>query len=198
MTMTQKQATRSLTLTAMFVALVALLGLTPLGIIPLGFINVTILHIPVVIGTLVLGLRGGLILGCTFGLVSTLRAFGIPLPASALVSNLMAERPLLVIVMSMFPRLMVPLVTHGAYRLIDGRGARVYVSVPVAAVAGTLTNTVLYLGLMLLFYAMTALDTAAVLGLILGTGAIGGGSEAVVAALISTPVVVALRKIQKK
>ena len=82
MTMTQKQATRSLTLTAMFVALVALLGLTPLGIIPLGFINVTILHIPVVIGTLVLGLRGGLILGCTFGLVSTLRAFGIPLPGS--------------------------------------------------------------------------------------------------------------------
>ena len=47
----------------MFIALVVLLGLTPLGLIPLGFINVTILHIPVIIGALALGLKGGLILG---------------------------------------------------------------------------------------------------------------------------------------
>ena len=67
-----------------------------------------------------------------------------------------------------------------------------------AAVAGTLTNTFLYLGLMLLFYALTALDVAAVLGLIAGTGAIGGGAESVVAALVTTPVVLALEKIQKK
>ena len=53
--MTASKATRQLTLTAMFIALVALLGLTPLGLIPLGFINVTILHIPVIIGALVLG-----------------------------------------------------------------------------------------------------------------------------------------------
>ena len=101
--MAASKATRQLTLTALFIALVVLLGLTPLGLIPLGFINVTILHIPVIIGALVLGLKGGLILGCAFGLVSTLRAFGIPLPASALVSNLMAESPLLVVVMSMLP-----------------------------------------------------------------------------------------------
>ena len=196
--MTAKQATRQLTLTAIFIALVILLGLTPLGLIPLGFINVTILHIPVIIGTLALGLKGGVILGLTFGIVSTLRAFGIPLPASALVSNLMAESPLLVVVMSMFPRLMVPLVTYGVHRLLTGRGARRCVALPVAAVAGTLTNTILYLGLMLLFYVLTALDAAAVLGLIAGTGAIGGGAESVVAALVATPVVLALEKIQKK
>ena len=196
--MTASKATRQLTLTAMFIALVVLLGLTPLGLIPLGFINVTILHIPVIIGTLVLGLKGGLILGCTFGLVSTLRAFGIPLPASALVSNLMAESPLLVVAMSMLPRLLVPVATHGVYRLLEGRGAHPGVALAVSAVAGTLTNTIFYLGLMLLFYVLTALDAAAVLGLIAGTGALGGGAEAVVAALLTTPVVLALRKIPKR
>ena len=196
--MAASKATRQLTLTALFIALVGLLGLTPLGLIPLGFINVTILHIPVIIGALVLGLKGGLILGCAFGLVSTLRAFGIPLPASALVSNLMAESPLLVVVMSMLPRLLVPLATCGLCHLLERRGARRSVALAASAVAGTLTNTVFYLGLMLLFYILTSLDAAAVLGLIAGTGALGGGAEAVVAALVTTPVVLALEKIQKR
>lgn len=196
--MAASKATRQLTLTALFIALVVLLGLTPLGLIPLGFINVTILHIPVIIGALVLGLRGGLILGCAFGLVSTLRAFGIPLPASALVSNLMAESPLLVVVMSMLPRLLVPLATCGLCHLLERHGARRSVALAASAVAGTLTNTVFYLGLMLLFYILTSLDAAAVLGLIAGTGALGGGAEAVVAALVTTPVVLALEKIQKR
>ena len=196
--MTASKTTRQLTLTAMFIALVALLGLTPLGIIPLGFINVTILHIPVIIGALVLGPKGGLVLGCTFGLVSTLRAFGIPLPASALVSNLMAESPPLVVVMSMLPRLLVPLTSCGVCRLLERRGARRSASLAASAVAGALTNTIFYRGLMLLFYTLTALDATAVLGLIAGTGALGGGAEAVVAALVVTPVVLALEKIQKR
>ena len=196
--MTASKTTRQLTLTAMFIALVALLGLTPLGIIPLGFINVTILHIPVIIGALVLGPKGGLVLGCTFGLVSTLRAFGIPLPASALVSNLMAESPPLVVVMSMLPRLLVPLTSSGVCRLLERRGARRSASLAASAVAGALTNTIFYLGLMLLFYTLTALDATAVLGLIAGTGALGGGAEAVVAALVVPPVVLALEKIQQR
>ncbi len=196
--MAASKATRQLTLTALFISLVVLLGLTPLGLIPLGFINVTILHIPVIIGALVLGLKGGLILGCAFGLVSTLRAFGIPLPASALVSSLMAESPLLVVVMSMLPRLLVPLATCGLCHLLERRGARRSVALAASAVVGTLSNTVFYLGLMLLFYILTSLDAAAVLGLIAGTGAFGGGAEAVVAALVTTPVVLALEKIQKR
>ena len=36
-----------------------------------------------------------------------------------------------------------------------------------------------------------------ILALILGTGALGGGSEAVVAALLATPIVAALWKVRK-
>ena len=60
---------------------------------PVGTLNATILHIPVIIGVIALGLKPGLILGLAFGLVSTLRAFGIPLPASPLVMTLMDKSP---------------------------------------------------------------------------------------------------------
>lgn len=193
-----KEKTRQITLTAVFIALVLLLGLTPLGLIPLGFINVTILCIPVIVGTLVLGIRAGLILGVCFGLVSTLRAFGIPYPASGLVSTLMAESPLLVILMSMLPRILVPIETMGIYRLLEGERVNQYVALPVAALAGSLTNTIFYLGMMLVFYYIAGLDSAGILGLIAGTGAIAGGCEALAAALITTPVVAALWVVQKK
>jgi|LSQX01.1.fsa_nt_gb uncharacterized membrane protein len=193
-----KSNARLLALTAVFVALVVLLGMTPLGIIPLVVINVTILHIPVIVGTLVLGLRRGLFLGACFGAVSTLRAFGIPLPASALVSALMAESPVLVILMCLVPRLLIPVATHAARRLAEGKVPGRVSALPIAAVAGSLTNTIFYLGMMLVFFTISGLDSAPVLGVIAGTGVIAGGSEALAAAVISTPVVLALRKLDKK
>ena len=60
----------NLVLLALFVALIVLLGSTPLGLIPLGFINVTILCVPVVVGALYMGWKYGLILGLAFGLTS--------------------------------------------------------------------------------------------------------------------------------
>lgn len=241
---------RHFVLTSLFVALTLVLGFTPLGIIPLGFINVTILHIPVIIGTILLGWRTGLLLGFFFGLTSTLRAFGIPSPAPTLVYTLLSASPLYVIVMSMVPRLLVPVVTHFTYRLISS--SRTHLNVPalscvadslifaiallavviglyalkllpfgiaallfalfavfellfaartdtaaltISAVAGSLTNTVFYLGLMLLFYHLAGLDTAAVVGLITGTGIIAGGTEAIAAAVLTTPVICALKRV---
>ena len=184
-------------LTALFVALVLLLGLTPIGLIRLGFINVTVLCVPVIVGTLLLGLKTGLLLGLCFGGVSALSAFGIYGTPSALAGALVAANPALAAVMCFLPRLMVPVAAHLVYKLVSkGEPARKR-AVPFAAVAGSLTNTVLYLGLMLLFYVMLGIDSEGVLALIGGTGLIAGSSEAVVAALISTPVLAALWKVQK-
>lgn len=187
-----------LTLTALFIALTLLLGMTPLGLIPLGFINVTILCVPVVTGTMLLGLKTGLGLGFCFGLASTLSAFGLSMtPPSALAGALVARSPLLAIAMCLAPRLLVPLVTWGVYRGL-GRGAQNVGAVPFAAAAGSIANTVCYLGLMLLFYALTGLDHQSVLAIIGGTGLIAGGCEAAAAALLATPVLAALWKVQKK
>ena len=96
----------NLVLLALFVALIVLLGFTPLGLIPLGFINVTILCVPVIVGTLYMGWKNGLILGLAFGLTSFASALMKP---SALVSTLMGASPVLVALMSIVPRLLVPL-----------------------------------------------------------------------------------------
>lgn len=53
-----------LTFTALFIALVLFLGLTPFGLIPLGFINVTLLCVPVAVGCVLLGLKTGCAWGC--------------------------------------------------------------------------------------------------------------------------------------
>ncbi len=195
----KREALLRLVLTAMFVALILLLGMTPLGLIPLGFINVTILCIPVLVGTILLGLRTGLVLGACFGLTSALSAFGLSLtPPSALASALVAASPLLAIVMCFVPRLMIPIAAHAVYRLVARGEERSHKALPVAAALGSLTNTVLYLGLMLLFYTLVGLDSTAVLAIIGGTGLIAGGSEAVVAAILVTPVTAALWRVRRK
>ena len=235
--------------TSVLAAIVIFLGLTPYGIIPLGFMNVTILCIPVIIGTVILGLKSGLILGLCFGISSTLRAFGIPSPASTLVSNLLAQNPVYVIIMSLLPRIIVPVTAFISFKLLSKKRSFVelkqanilaeslifVIIVPallilfygikiisfdvviilfvifaifellftknsdnsaliISSVIGSLTNTVLYLGLMLVFYTACGIDSSAVLTLISGTGIIAGGSEAIAAAVICTPVIKALKK----
>lgn len=193
----KKLTTRELALYALFIALIFLLGLTPIGLIPLGFINVTILCIPTIIGTVVLGRKAGLVLGFFFGLASLLSAMGISMvPQSALAAMLLAANPFLLALNCFIPRLLVPLMTDLVYRaLTKKRESRL--AVAPAAVAGSLTNTVFYLGLMLFFFNLCGLDSTGVLAVIGGTGLIAGSLEALAAAVIATPVVMAIHKLKK-
>lgn len=194
---TNDRKIQNLTVIALFTAIVVLLGMTPIGIIPLGFINVTIMGVPVVIGTMFLGLKQGLILGACFGMTSLLRAFGIGGAPSALVAGLMGVSPLYVVLMSLIPRLLMPVTTHIVYRALKRGNTSTGKSVMPAAIVGSLTNTVFYLGLMLVFYAVGGLDLSPVVNLIAGTAVIAGGAEAIACALISTPIVMALYKLKR-
>lgn len=71
-------------------------------------------------------------------------------------------------------------------------------SAGISAFAASLTNTVMYLGLMWLFYAVSGLDTSKIIALILGTGFIAGGAEAFVAFLLVPPIYKALSRINSK
>lgn len=192
------QKTHHLVLTALFVALILLLGFTPLGLIPLfGVINVTILCVPVIIGTLLLGLKTGLLLGFCFGSVSALSAFGIVGTPSALAQALVAVSPALALVMCYVPRLLVPVAAWLTFRLVSRGNANSKTALLAAGAVGSACNTVFYLGLMLLFYVMMGIEYANLLLIIGGTGLIAGVCEAIAAAVISAPVVVALNKLKK-
>jgi uncharacterized membrane protein len=136
-------STRNLVLNALFVALVFLLGMTPIGIIPLGAINLTILHIPVIAGTLFLGFKSGLLLGFVFGLCSTMSAFGLSLTApSALAAALGAKSPLLLTAMCFIPRLLVPTITWYVKAMLSENIKNAYFSDAIAAILGSVTNTI--------------------------------------------------------
>ncbi len=193
---TRKQLT-NLVLLALFAGLIFLMGQTPLGLIPLGFCNVTLLVIPVAVGTIYMGWKNGLILGAAFAATSLLSALTKP---SALVATLMGASPALAVVMTVLPRLCIPLVIWGVYALlkkVKGLSSKPAVTAGVAAACGSLTNTVLYLGLMLLFYILCGIDNTKVLTTI---GVVAGGAgplEAVAAAVITPPILAALWKIRK-
>lgn len=207
--MNTKKKNYNLAITGLFIALVLILGLTPFGLIPLGFVNLTILHIPVILGTILLGFRTGLILGACFGIVSTMCLLGISMaPASALGYNLLVANPLYAITMCIVPRLLVPTVTWIVYKIVARGKEKSLVAVPVAAIFGSMTNTVFYLGLMYAFYYLAGLDLGMLaeklgvaglsfVGIIGAIAAGGGGMEAVAAALISPPIAAAVWKIKK-
>ena len=182
----------NMVLLALFSALIFLMGQTPLGLIPLGFCNVTLLVIPVAVGTIYMGWQNGLVLGAAFAATSLVSAFIKP---STLVGTLMGASPLLTIVMTVAPRLCIPLVIAGVFRLLSRKQR--HVAAAVAAACGSLTNTVMYLGLMLLFYVLCGIDNTAVLTTI---GAVAGGAgplEALAAAVITPPILMALWRMKK-
>ena len=190
--MARKQL-NNLVLLALFVGLIFLLGQTPLGLIPLGWCNVTLLVIPVAIGTIYMGLKSGLVLGLAFGATSMVSALIKP---SVLVGTLMGSSPLAVVVMTFLPRLCIPLVIWGVYKLLAKKHK--HLAVAVAAACGSLTNTILYLGLMLIFYMMAGIDNTAVLTAIGATAGGAGPCEAIAAALICPPILTALWRIRRQ
>ncbi|QWC00417.1 ECF transporter S component [Mycoplasmatota bacterium] len=72
--LTQREKTRKMTILAMFIAIIVVMGMVPfLGFIPLFGLSFQIITIPVIIGAVILGRKAGVILGLTFGVVSLIR-----------------------------------------------------------------------------------------------------------------------------
>ena len=186
---------QTLVLTALIAALVVLLGFTPLGLIPLGIINVTTLCIPVIVGTVVLGLKPGMVLGGAFGLISLHKAFTAP---SGLVAPILQSSVPLLIVMSLLPRLLLPIATHLTHVLFSRMKNGHRFAMAPAAIAGSLTNTVFYLGLMVLFYTLLGIDNPAILATVAAIAGTAGIAEAAVAAIITSPIVLILARLYHK
>lgn len=204
-----KNKTRRLTATALMAALTLILGLTPVGYIPIPPVTMTLMCIPVIIGTITQGLSSGIVLGLIFGVTSLLKALGISLVPDAFGMWLLSGYPLIAILTIFIPRLLIPVVTYAVYRLIargQEAGARQKVSVGIAAFAGSITNTVLFLGFLYIFmmpYADALAEALgvtkpALFGTIAGIGAINGLPEAAVAVLLCMPILYAVQKIKKK
>ena len=138
---------RWMTGTAMMIAMVLLLGNTPIGLIAMPFLRATTLHIPVIIAALFLGWQAGMICGLTFGihsLISNLHGgtFFAPFFVNPLVSVL--------------PRVLFPLIVYGLSRLFERLFARWkqgrFLSSILSSALGTAAHTTMVMGMIYLLY----------------------------------------------
>ncbi|MGM9935564.1 MAG: ECF transporter S component [Clostridium sp.] len=184
---------RQMTMIGMLSAISIFLGLTGLGFIPLPTMRATIMHIPVIIGAIVEGPVVGALVGLVFGLFSMYQNFTAPGPTSFIFWN-----PIIAII----PRILIGLVAYYVYSLIRKKIKNESISIAIASLLATFTNTAGVLSLAYLFYLekySAALginpDTAAIA--IAGIGVTNGIPEAIVSAVICVPVIIAILKIKK-
>jgi len=152
-----KLSVRQIVTAALLGAITIVLGVTRLGFIgpfpPLILISITILSIPAIVGGVLEGPVVGLLVGLIFGLSSWLQA-----PTEGAPANLWFSNPLV----SVLPRLFVGVTAAYAYRGL--RRINELTAIGVAAAVGTLTNTILVVGMIILLgYAPAAVLVPAVL-----------------------------------
>ncbi len=149
----QSEAIRKMVVAAMLSAITAILTFTPIGMIPLPppLPSATTVHVPVILAALVEGPWVGLIVGLVFGLCSFARAW----QSGMIGLTLFFRNPLV----SVLPRLIVPLAAFGAYmllkRLLPKTGVWDKASAAIASALGAVVNTVLCLGMIVLIYGGT-------------------------------------------
>lgn len=194
-----RNSTRKLALLALFSALILLMAFTPfLGYIPLGFTRATIIHIPVILGSLILGPAGGAVLGGVFGLTSLINNTVNPTATSFVFSPFYSlgefSGGFQSLLICFLPRILtgvVPYYIHRVFLKFGGKEKRANGVLPLAAagVSGALTNTLLVMGMIFLFFGK---DYAIASGKAAGTAylfilsiiGINGVPEAIVAGIL--------------
>jgi uncharacterized membrane protein len=171
--------TRKLVITGVMGAITILLGVTHWGFIPwFGGISLTIMHVPVIIAAILEGPIVGLGVGLIFGIFSMIQAAVAPTsPADVWFTN-----PILAVL----PRLFIGPVAYFVWKMLERIPV---VGLIAAGIAGSLTNTILVLGVIGL---MGLLPWAVLGGIVISNGLI----EAGVSAFIVLVVVAAWRQIK--
>ncbi|EKQ55395.1 MULTISPECIES: ECF transporter S component [unclassified Clostridium] len=184
---------RQITMVGMLSAISIFLGLTGLGFIPIPPVKATIMHIPVIIGAIVEGPVVGTLVGLVFGLFSMYQNFTAPGPTSFIFWN-----PIIALV----PRVLIGIVAYYVYLLIKNKLKNQSISIAIASICATLINTIGVLGLTYLFYlekysAALGMNPQTAGAAIVTLGITHGIPEAIVSAVISVPIIIAMFKMKK-
>ncbi len=169
-----------ITLTAILMAIIVLLAFTPLGYLKAGIVSITFLAIPVVVGGIVMGPLYGGVLGAVFGLTSFAQCFGM----DAFGTALMGLNPVATFVTCLVPRILIGVFAGLLYpvlRKLDKTGVW---SAVVTSVAGSLTNTVFFVGMVILFFKNTYFGGSGVWAIIMAFFSINIPLEAAVCGVV--------------
>ncbi len=167
-----------------------------LGYIPVGPLSLTIIPITVIVAAFVFGPKNGAIVGGIWGLITFIRAFIAP---TSPLAPLIFTNPLI----SVVPRILIGVVAGYVFARFSKTKQGSAWSMRIAALLGSMTNTILVLGLTYLFYkepyanAMD-MDVSEVLPAILYILVTNGIAEAVLSAIIAPIIARPLLRLNKK
>lgn len=206
--MKEVKNTSDLVKMALFVAIIILLSVTPLGYIHLGVINATTIQIPVIIGAILFGWKKGAFLGGVFGITSMIKNTVQPNATSFVFSPFVPvfgkdKGSLFAIVVCIVSRVMIGVAAGLLFKALSKTKLGKALSAGVCGFCGALTNTILVMGGIYLFFGRSysaAKDQAyeTLIGTVMATITGIGITEALVSAVISAAVCVPLFKYMSK
>lgn len=192
---------------AMFLAIEIILVVTPLGYMPIGPINATTMHIPVIIAGIALGKKAGAQLGLVFGITSVLNATFRPtitsfcfspfIPVAGMSGNWAS------LLIAIVPRILLGYLAGLVYEKLSQKTKKESLNITLASLVGAITNTVLVLGGIYIFFGQAYADAIGVayntlVTVLLGVVFTNGILEAILGAIASLLVCKAIQPYIKK
>ena len=151
--MNKRLNVRALTILALMTALLIVFSFTPIGSIPVGPLVITLNIIPVAIAAVALGPKGGLAMGCVFGLLSFLQALGVGIP-SGMGAMLVSIDPFLAFVQRFVPRALDGLLVGAIFNACD-RAVGPKTGCFVAGFCSAFLNTLFFMSALVLLFGNT-------------------------------------------
>lgn len=201
----KSKKTQYMTSMALFLAIEIILVVTPLGYIPIGPLNATTMHIPVIIAGIVLGKKSGAELGFVFGLTSLIKATIQPGITSFCFSPFVTigtmsgnYKSLLI---AFVPRILLGYLAGFVFEIMK-KNNRENLGVVVGALTGAITNTVLVLSGIYIFFgeayaSAVGVQYSTLVTVLLGVVSTNGILEAILGAIVSLAIYKALKPILK-
>lgn len=183
---------RRFTQLSILIALILIMGFTPLGYLKVGLVEISFLTIPVVIGAIVLGPLSGAILGGVFGITSFIQCFGM----SAFGAQLLEINPILTAILCIIPRVLMGYLAGLIFVAIKKIDKHKLVSYAAASLSGALLNTILFVGGLVLLFGNSEYIGSMIGGRnVLAFGAAFVGINGIVEAIAATIVGAAVSKV---
>ncbi len=210
--------TQQMVLTAALAAIIVIMANVPfLGYINLGVVSATTIHIPVIIGAILLGPKAGALLGGVFGFTSFWKATFQPNLTSFCFSPFYSlgefQGNFWSLVVCFVPRILIGVTAYytfcGLMKVLKGKNkekeknkAKEMLALPVAGVVGSMTNTILVMGFIYLFFGEQYAQASEIAGsLIMAIGAIvvvNGIPEAIACGILVTIIAKPLLRLMNK
>ena len=185
-----------LTELSVLLALILIMGFTPIGYIKLGVIEMTIITVPVIIGAVVIDPAAGALLGFAFGMTSFLQCvFGM----SAFGVAMLEVNPFFAFLVCVPTRTLMGWLTGLFFKAIKQNNIGGYA---VTGLVGSLLNTLFFMSVLLICFWNTeflqsiaaVLGTTGVLAFLIASVGINGIVEAISCTILAAVICAALNR----